>query len=205
MKEASKASDQFDAEVVRGAGMAEVMEAPYFVYEFECVGPDGVVKWRDTIKNLVTTEGKKDILDQYFGTGAAGTAPAAIYLGLISADSYTAVAVGDTAGGINGANGWKEANSSTFNPVYTGSRKAMIAAFSAASGTTTVTKSASAQAFAIVTTGGTVKGAFIIAGGSATTGNTTGKLYSAGTFTGGDKIVAALDTLNVTASVLLAA
>ena len=97
MNESSIPGDQFGGEVVRGAGLGEAMQAPRFVYEFECIGPDGEVKWRDTIENLVTTEGKKDILDQYFGTGAAGTAPAAIYLGLISADSYTAVAVGDTA------------------------------------------------------------------------------------------------------------
>lgn len=32
----------------------------------ECVGADGRVKWREVVRNLVTTEGKNDLLTKYF-------------------------------------------------------------------------------------------------------------------------------------------
>jgi hypothetical protein len=32
-------------------------------YEIECVGPNGEIKWRDVIDNLVTTAGKNLLLD----------------------------------------------------------------------------------------------------------------------------------------------
>jgi hypothetical protein len=50
----------------------------------------------------------------------------------------------------------------------------------------------------------TIKGCFLVvraSGGTAPTsavGNTAGAILSAGLFTGGDKVVAASDTLNVT-------
>ena len=57
-----------------------------------------------------------------------------------------------------------------------------------------------AVAFSIITTGGTIKGCFLVfgTGGVATLGSTAGFLYSAGLFTGGDKVVAVSDTVNVT-------
>ena len=61
-----------------------------------------------------------------------------------------------------------------------------------------------AQAFAITGTG-TVKGAFLVygSGALATKDTTAGTLWSAGTFTTGDKAVANLDTLNVSYSTSL--
>jgi hypothetical protein len=52
--------------------------------------PDGELKWEDGFDNLVTTEGKNDIIDKYF-KGSAYTA--AWYLGLKGTGS---AAVGDT-------------------------------------------------------------------------------------------------------------
>jgi hypothetical protein len=48
-----------------------------------------------------------------------------------------------------------------------------------------------------MTSSGTVAGAFINVGGSATQDNTTGVLFSAGDFTGGSKTVSSGDTINV--------
>ena len=55
---------------------------------------DGKQLWTDTIENLVTTQGKNDMLDQYLD-GAAYTA--AFFVGLISDDTFSAIVVGDTA------------------------------------------------------------------------------------------------------------
>jgi hypothetical protein len=161
------------------------------VYTAQCFDKDGNLKWEDTIENLVTDEGKKFTLDLIFGTGSYTAA----YMGLISSVGYTTIIGGDTAAQINGSNGWKEAGSSTNYPIIANRG---TPAWSAASGSGTVSKAtSSAVSFSIITTGGTVKGAIIVINGTTAVANTTGKLYSAGLFTGGDKVVAVSDTLNV--------
>jgi hypothetical protein len=58
--------------------------------------------------------------------------------------------------------------------------------------------STSAAVVFSMTGSGTVTGAFINIGGSATIDNTTGTLFSAGNFTAGSKTVTSGDTINVT-------
>lgn len=157
------------------------------------------IKWEDTCENVVCTEGKNVMLD----AALAGSAYTVVgpYMGLISSVSYTAVAAGDTAAQINGSNGWKEAGSASNFPLYTTPRKTMV--FSAASAGA---KALSASlTFAIITTGGTVKGCFAVffTSASSTIASTTGALYSAGLFTGGDKVVAVSDSLAVSYSTSL--
>jgi len=170
-----------DATVIRGAGGEEILTLEGH-YEVWCVGPDGKEKWRDTIKNLVTTLGKNDFLDKYL-KGAAYTQT--IVMGL----KGTGVAVvGDTQASHAG---WLEVGVANA-PTYTGPRK--VVTMNAASAGSSVTPT---QAFAI-TGAGTVAGCFINNGGTSAIDNTTGVLFSAGDFTGGSKTVANLDTINVT-------
>jgi hypothetical protein len=88
---------------------------------------------------------------------------------------------------------WLEAGNAN-TPTYTAPRKTL--AWSAASGGSKALSSA--LAFAI-TGAGTIKGCFVVFFTSAvsTIDNTSGTLLSAGVFTGGDKVVANTDTVNV--------
>ena len=67
--------------------MLDALPAPSMVFDIECIGPDGEVKWRETVRNLVTTPGKTDIIDKYLkGSGYT----AAWYLILKGAGSIAA-------------------------------------------------------------------------------------------------------------------
>jgi hypothetical protein len=197
MQDNASAQESSGATVLRGAQLEEKCKAEG-KYLFRCIGKDGKLKWEDTIENVVCTEGKNLMLDCALGANVAVVGP---FMGLISSVSYTAVAAGDTAAQINGTNGWKEAGSSTNFPLYTTPRKTCVWSAAAAGA-----KALSAVlSFAIITTGGTVKGAFIIFGTGAlsTIADTNGKLWSAGLFTGGDKLVAVGDTLQASYSTSL--
>jgi hypothetical protein len=174
--------DGADASVTYGPNRitADVL-TPHGFFTVWCVGPDGKEKWRDTITNLVTTVGKNDFLDKYLlGSGYTQT----FRMGLKGVG--TAVA-GDTQASHAS---WLEVGLANA-PTYTGSRKSVTMGSAAAGVSTSPT-----QAFAI-TSAGTIAGCFTNNGGSATIDNTTGVLFSAGDFTGGNKVVASLDTVNV--------
>ena len=193
--EKANAQELNGCNVLRGANHSENMEA-HGTYYAKCIGPDGVVKWEDTIDNVVTTVGKNQMLDVALGTSAAVVGP---YMGLISSVSYTGVpVVGDT---MSSHSTWVEAGSASNFPLYTGTRKTCV--WSAATGGAKALSAA--LSFVCVTTGGTVKGCFIVFGTSAvaTIGDTNGVLYSAGLFTGGDKVIGIADTLQVSYSTSL--
>lgn len=187
--EKGNAQAAVSAGLVGRGSIAEAIGAPHFRYTLECRRKDGSLRWREEFSNLVTTEGKNDLLTKYFkGSGYT----AAWYLGLISSVSYSAVDAGDTAAEINDANGWKEADSSSA-PDYDESARPALSFGSASSGTL-ATASAAQFTFA---ESGTVKGAFISS--SSTKGGTSGVLYSAGTFAS-DREVQEDDVLNVSVS-----
>ena len=191
--ERGRAAECTDATVIRGRGVTEAADA-HGRYQVECLDADGRLKWRDTIDNVVATVGKNLALDSFLA-GAAYTVTGP-YMGLISATSFIGTSAGDT---MAAHAGWLEAGGTTA-PAYTGNRKTAVWSAAAAGAKTLAT----ALAFAI-TSSGTVKGAFLCygSGASSTKDNTSGVLWSAGTFATGDKAVVNGDTLNVNYSTSL--
>lgn len=193
MDESAPAKDAINAAVGSARGVNEAAEAHGRFY-VECYDADGNLKWTDTAENVVTTVGKNLALDTYL----AGSAYTVVgpFMGLISSTSFTAVAAADT---MASHAGWLEAGNANA-PTYTAPRK--TAAWSAASAGS---KALSAALVFAISGTGTVKGCFLVYGSGAlsTIDNTAGTLYSAGLFTGGDKIVANGDTLNVSYSTSL--
>ena len=200
MAEAAGAGDKASATLIRGGGAAEAVEA-HGVYHVECIGADGKVKWTDTVDNIVTTEGRNAMLTHTL-KGSAYTASNVI--GLISDASYTTPDAADTAAQINttgSANGWNEATTGVAaarqTPTFGTAGSGSLATSSAAS-------------FSIVGSA-TLKGCFLLVRSTAgtapttTVGNTSGALYSAGAFSGGDRAVQNGDTLNITYTASLTA
>jgi len=175
MREEIGASDRMAAGLIANCGLDEPTGVPKFRYVIECVGADGKVKWTETIDNLVTTEGKNDIVDKYF-KGSAYTA--SWFLGLKGTGS---AAAGDT---LASHAGWSEVTP------YSGNRPAITF------GTTSGGSNTATAVSYTINASATVAGAFIA---SVNTG-TSGKLYSAGDFAASRSVVSG-DTLNVTPTV----
>jgi len=158
------------------------------VYTVTCVGADGVEKWSDTFHNLVVNQGLQDMNSKYF---SASGYTAAWFLGLVQGPgSGTTYAAGDT---IASHAGWTELVPGT---AYTGNRKAVTFGTATTADPSVINNSASPSSFAMLVNGTVVAGAFLCSVASGT----SGILFSAGDFTGGDKTVDSGDTLNVTYS-----
>ena len=179
--EYSAATDQVSAGLITNPKAGDTVGAGG-VYTVSCVGPDGVEKWADTFHNLVMNGGLANMNGVYF---ALGTQSSTWYLGLVTGPgSGTTFAAGDT---LATHAGWTE------NTDYSGNRKAVTFGAATSANPSVITNSASPSSFAITGTA-TIAGAFLC---NVATG-TSGVLFSAGDFTGGDKSVASGDTLNVT-------
>lgn len=153
-----------------------VLENIYYVQCFR----KGKKIWEDIIRNLITTEGLNSLLTQYL-KGSAYTA--AWVVGLIDNTGYSGLAAGDTYAQIDGTNGWDE-----FTNYTEGARQTLT--LGTASGGS-IDNSSNKASFTIDTGGGTIKGAFVCSSGLSV-------LYGEGLFSGGDRVVAATDVLNVT-------
>lgn len=175
MNENAHLGANFGAGMIMRPGFEEETKAPRFIYEVECIGADGEVKWTERFENLVTTAGKTDIIDKYF-KGSAYTA--AWYLGLKGAGS---AAAGDT---LASHAGWSEVTP------YSGNRPAITFGTTSGGSNTATAVSYSCNGSA------TVAGAFVASANSGTSGT----LYSAGDFSASRAVVNG-DTLNVTLTV----
>jgi hypothetical protein len=180
--EFSSAKDQVTATLVTRPGLGETVGAGG-VYTVTCVGADGVEKWSDTFHNLVVNEGLANMNGAYFAGSAQTTT---WYLGLVTGPgSGTTFAAGDT---LASHAGWTE------NTDYTPSgRKAVTFGSATSANPSVISNSAAPTSFSMNGTA-TIAGAFL----ASVSSGTSGILFSAGDFTGGDKSVASGDTLNVT-------
>ena len=148
-------------------------------YHVECFGPDGKLKWQDRCENLVMDVGLDEYLQRIWKSSAF---TASDFIGLT--DDTPTIVAGDT---MASHAGWVEAQGYT-----EGTREAFTPGTVAGQ---SVDNSASKASFSINATD-TIGGAF--ATDNNTKGGTTGILLGAAAFSGGDKAVANLDTLNVT-------
>lgn len=153
------------------------------VYTVVCHDVNGNLKWSDSFHNLVVNQGLQDMNSKYF-SGSGYTA--AWYLGLVTGPgSGTAYAAGDT---LASHAGWTE------NTAYTGNRKAATFGTATTADPSVISNSASAAVFTMSSNAQVIAGAFLCSVASGT----SGILFSAGDFTGGDKTVDSGDTLTVT-------
>lgn len=152
------------------------------VYEVECRGADGEIKWVETFHNLVTTAGLNKYLDATLKTGLA--APA-WYVGLITGPGAgNTYVVGDTSASHAG---WAE------NTTYSNATRPAWTPGTIAGGS--VDNSASRAVFNINGTT-TLAGCFMI--DSDVKGGVVGTLLGEGNFGTGDRALISGDTLSVT-------
>lgn len=143
--------------------------------------------------NLVTDVGAQLLLNTILA-GSAFTATT-----IVGLKGSGAAAVGDTQASHAG---WLEVGLANA-PAYTAPRKTFAWSAASGSGAGSRTKNSTGTFTFAFTSAGTVDGAFLNLNGSTTIDNTTGTLFSAGTFTGGSKVVAISDTLTVTYSLAI--
>jgi hypothetical protein len=180
------AQDSAGVTLIRG-GNAEEQVNITGSYEVKCLDAEGNLKWEDSIKNLVVTVGKNDLLDKYF-SGSAYTA--GWYMGLVDNASFSAYSAGDT---LASHAGWLEFLDYTI--LGSSTNRATPSWGSASAGS----KATTATTFTI-SGSGTVLGAIMCTTQARSTASNGGAgiLYSAGSFTGGSRAVASGDSLLVT-------
>ena len=194
-KESSNFGDTCNATIKSSVEFNETVGMEGF-YEATCFDKDGNVKWSDRIDNLVMAVGKQLMLDTLL-SGSSYSATAR--MGLVSGASSPTYAAADTQASHAG---WLESGLANA-PTYSGNRPTATFSSATSTGSTpsnVTTKTTSSAVTFSITGSGTVAGCFININGSATIDNTTGTLYSAGSFTAGNKTVSNGDTLSVTYS-----
>lgn len=188
MKDNSSMGMNQEASLVSNKDTNEVV-GMFDYFHVTCRDRDGNIKWKDTIKNLVTAQGLGYVMQTCFtGQDAAETN---WYVGL---KNTGAPDNDDTAAELPGTTmNWTE-----YETYDEATRPALT--LNNTTGTTTVQTAANAEAFTIDTPGSDVYGVFVVAGGNVKGANTSATiLYGVGDFSGGAKTgLEDGDTLNVT-------
>lgn len=157
---------------------------PHGHFDIKCLDNAGNVIWEEGFDNLLPTVG----LNQLLLNGAAGSAS---FMGLISSVGFSTLVAGDT---MSSHAGWNEVqNTGTNTPPY-GTVRPTITWSTPAGGIV----NAGTSTF-VFTGSGTVNGGFITngTGASATVANTGGVLFSEGTLTTPQPVIAT-NTLQMT-------
>ncbi len=153
------------------------------VFRIQCLDQNGNMKWEAESHNLVVNEGLKYMNDAALDGGAQITT---WYIGLYGAGASNSPAASDT---MASHPGWTE------NTTYSNATRPTCAFGPATTADPSViTNTGSAAAFNI-NGSTTIGGAFLTS--DSTKGGTSGTLFSAADFTGGDRSVGSGDTLNV--------
>lgn len=179
MKELIKPVERLIAALRAGTGFGD-RSGIKGVFSFKLYDASGNLINKGRFRNLVTTVGKNEILnDSLRGSTYSVTGP---FCGLISSVSFSAIVAGDT---MASHAGWLEANG-TNAPTYGTNRP--TSSFAAASGGAISFTSAASFTF---TNSGTVNGAFVVTGSGALASNTStaGTLLAAGAFATAQPVV----------------
>ena len=179
----AKSVDRVSSSVAANKGFGEGA-AGGGVFHFKCFDKDGNLKWEDTAKNLVVNTGLQDMNAKYF-SGSSYTA--AWYIGLVNDSGFSAYAAGDT---LASHAGWTETTD------YSGGNRATATFGTATTADPSVIDNSGSVGVFNITGTVTVKGAFLCNIQDNT--DNVGLLFSASSFTGGDRSVISGDTLNVT-------
>lgn len=179
MKQRSKMGASASAHVAAHRGVASGARWGG-VFTVECRSPQGDLKWREAASNIVTNAGLDYALDAAL---SGGTPITTWYVGLT--DGTPTVAAGDT---MSSHAGWAEVTAYDEAARQTWSDGGVSSQ--------SVTNSASAAVFTCSTNSTTIGGAFLTS--DSTKGGTSGTLYAAVAFTGGDKSADDGDTITVT-------
>ena len=154
------------------------------VFRMQCIGPDGKLKWEAESHNLVVNEGLKYMNDAALD---AGTQITTWYIGLYGAGASNSPAATDT---MSSHIGWTE------NTTYSNATRPTCTFGTATTADPSVITNSASPASFNINGSTTIGGAFLTS--NNTKGGTTGTLFSAADFTGGDRSVSSGDTLNVT-------
>lgn len=155
------------------------------VYHIVCTGPDGEIKWKDEVPNLVVNQGLQLMAAT---TLTAGTQIVSWYIGLYGSSATNTPAASNT---MASHSSWTEST-----PYSNATRPQCVFATPTTANPSVATNSASPAVFSINATA-TIGGAFLVS--NNTKGGSSGTLFSAAAFTSpGDRAVASGDIVNIT-------